>query len=99
MYDDIEGETSQNKASMNGASKFSKSEGEEQLLGGVIYTKNLKLNQKLPEKIKEGRNNWILMEKDQEYEEGDIGETCEADFEQINEMLGLEMPRDFLAGL
>ena len=49
MFDDIEGESAQNKAmvgSMNGASKFSKSEGEAQQLGGTIFTKNLKMNKK-----------------------------------------------------
>lgn len=68
-------------------------------MGGVIYTKNLQHNQKMPKKIIEGRNNWILMERDTESEGRDTDDNCEADFEQINEMLGLEMPRDFLAGL
>ena len=96
----MEGENAQNKAmvgSLNGASKFSKGEGEEQLLGGIIYTKNLKLGQKIPEKIKEGRNNMILMEKNMEYETGDRGDTCDQNFELINEMSGLNMPRDYLA--
>ena len=102
MLDDIEGENMQNKAlvaSMNGASKFSKSEGEEQQLGGLIYTKNLKLNQKIPDKVREGRNNFLLMDKDKDYEDGDMGELCDADYELINEMTGIEMPRDALAAL
>ena len=85
--------------SMNGASKFSKTDGEEQQLGGIIYTKNLKLNQKIPEKIKEGRNNWLLMDKDQDYEDGDIGDTCDAVYEHINQMKSMEMPRDSLASM
>ena len=91
----------QNKAlvaSMNGASKFSKSEGEAQQLGGIIYTKNLKLHQKIPEKIKEGRNIFLLMDKDKDYEDGDMGELCDADFELSNEMASMDMPRDGLAG-
>ena len=72
MFDDIEGENMQNKAlvaSMKGASKFSKSEGEAQQLGGIFYTKNLKLHQKIPEKIKEGRNIFLLMDKDKDYKD------------------------------
>ena len=84
MFDDIEGEGTQNKAmvgSMNGASKSFICEGESQQLGGIIFTKNLKLNQKMPPKITEGRNNWLLTEKDKEYEDGDTCKTCDTDFE------------------
>ena len=54
VYDDVEGESGQNKlmvGSMNGASKFTKGEGEEQQLGGTAHTKNLKLGMKMPAKI------------------------------------------------
>ena len=67
MYDDVEGESGQNKlmvGSMNTASKFSKGKGEEQQLVGTVYTKNLKRGMKMPGKIIEGRNDWLLMEKD-----------------------------------
>ena len=62
-------------SSMNGASKFTKGEGEEEQLGGTIYTKNLKKGMKMPQKIVEGRNNWLLMEMDPTYEEEDMGAT------------------------
>ena len=102
MYDDVEGEGGQNKmmvGSMNAASKFTKGEGEEEQLGGTIYTKNLKMGMKMPQKIVEGRNNWLLMEKDPAYEDEDIGENCENNFEHCNEMATVCMPRDFLAKL
>lgn len=84
---------------MNAASKFTKSEGEEEQLGGTVYTKNLKEGMKMPQKIIEGRNNWLLMEKDPEYEEEDMGDNCESNFEHCNKMATVEMPRDFLAKL
>ena len=84
---------------MNGASKFSKAEGEEQQLGGIIYTKNLKMNQKIPEKIREGRNNWLLMEKDIDNEDGNTGDLMDAMYEHINEIYGNKVPRDYLAFL
>ena len=65
VYDDVENDGGQNKlmvGSMNGASKFTKGDGEEEQLGGTIYTKNLKIGMKMPAKIVEGRNNWLLME-------------------------------------
>ena len=102
VMDDIEGESGQSKnivASMNGASKFTKGEGEEEQLGGIIFTKNIKVGQKIPQKIIQGRCNWLLMEKDPDYEQEDIGDNCEADVEHVNEMAGMDMPRDFLAGL
>ena len=102
VYDDIEGEGGQNKmmvGSMNGASKFTKGDGEEEQLGGTVYTKNLKTGMKMPAKIVEGRNNWLLMEKDSNYEEEDMGENCEQNFDHCNEMANILMPRDFLAGL
>lgn len=46
VYDDVENEGGSNKmmvGSMNGASKFTKKDGEEEQLGGTIYTKNLRL--------------------------------------------------------
>ena len=86
-------------ASMNGASKFTKKDGEEEMLGGIIFTKNLKLGMKMPEKIREGRNNWLLMEKDPTYEDEEMGESCESNFEYCNEMSSNLMPRDFLAAL
>ena len=102
VYDDVEGDGGQNKmmvGSMNAASKFTKGEGEEEQLGGTVYTKNLRLGMKMPEKIIEGRNNWLLMEKDPEYEEEDMGENCASNFEHCNEMTNVNMPRDFLAKL
>ena len=102
VFDDDEGEKMQNKAmtgSMNGASKFSKTDGEEQILGGIIYTKNLKINEKIPPKISGGTNNWLLMDRDEEYEIADIAETCDSDYEHINQMKSIEMPRDCLASL
>ena len=39
------------------------------------------------------------MEKNMEYETGDRGDTCDQNFELINEMSGLNMPRDYLACL
>ena len=84
---------------MNAASKFTKGDGEEEQLGGTVFTKNLKLGMKMPKKIVEGRNNWLLMEKDLAYEEEDIGQNCESNFEHCNEMANVLMPRDFLAGL
>ena len=101
VYDDVEGDSGQNKlmvGSMNAASKFTKSDGEEEQLGGTIYTKNLKTGMKMPDKIIEGRNNWLLMERDPVYEEEDMGENCEANFEHCNEMSNVKMPRDLLAG-
>ena len=98
----MEGESGQHKlmvGSMNGASKFTKGEGEEQQLGGTIYTKNLKLGMKMPAKIVEGRNNWLLMERDPTYEEEDVGENCDQNFDHCNEMNNILMPRDFLASL
>ena len=86
-------------SSMNGASKFTKGEGEEEQLGGTIYTKNLKKGMKMPQKIVEGRNNWLLMEMDPTYEEEDMGDNCESNFEHCNEMMNVNMPRDFLARL
>ena len=86
-------------ASMNGASKFTKKDGEEEMLGGIIFTKNLKLGMKMPEKIREGRNNWLLMEKDPTYEDEEMGESWESNFEYCNEMSSNFMPRDFLAAL
>ena len=83
VYDDVEGESGQNRlmvGSMNGASKFTKGEGEEEQLGGTIYTKNLKNVIMMPEKIVEGRNNWLLMEKNPCYEEKDMGDNCERNF-------------------
>ena len=85
--------------SMNAASKFTKGEGEEEQLGGTIYTKNLKDGMEMPAKIIEGRNNWLLMEKDAMYEDEDMGENCESNFEHCNEMSNILMPRDFLAKL
>ena len=85
--------------SMNAASKFTKGEGEEEQLGGTIYTKNLKDGMKMPAKIIEGRNNCLLMEKDAMYEDEDMGENCESNFEHCNEMSNILMPRDFLAKL
>ena len=85
--------------SMNAASKFTKGEGEEEQLGGTVYTKNLKDGMKMPAKIIEGRNNWLLMEKDTAYEDEDIGENCESNFDHFNEMSNIMMPRDFLAKL
>lgn len=102
VYDDVEGESGQNKmmvGSMNAASKFTKGDGEEEQLGGTVYTKNLKTGMKMPAKIVEGRNNWLLMEKDMNYEEEDMGENCEQNFEHCNEMSNVLMPRDFLARL
>ena len=102
MYDDVEGETGQNRlmvGSMNGASKFTKGEGEEQQLGGTIFTKNLKVGMKMPAKIREGRNNWLLMEKDPAYEEEDMTVNCAENFDHCNEMNTNYMPRDFLAAL
>ena len=84
---------------MNAASKFTKGEGEEEQLGGTVYTKNLKDGMKMPAKIIEGRNNWLLMEKDTAYEDEDIGENCESNFDHCNEMSNIMMPRDFLAKL
>ena len=98
----MEGESGQNKmmvGSLNAASKYTKSEGEVEQLGGTIYTKNLKNGMKMPEKIIEERNNWLLMEKDDTYEEEDMGENCESNFEHCNEMSNCLMPRDFLAKL
>ena len=86
-------------ASMNAASKFTKSEGEEEQLGGTIYTKNLKKGMKMPQKIIEGRNNWLLMEKDPSYEDEDMGDNIEQNFEHCNQMANVHMPRDFLAKL
>lgn len=83
VYDDVEGESGQNRlmvGSMNGASKFTKGEGEEEQLGGTIYTKNLKNVIMMPEKIVEGKNNWLLMEKNPCYEEKDMGDNCERNF-------------------
>ena len=102
MYDDVENDSGHNKlmvGSMNAASKFTKGDGEEEQLGGTVYTKNLKIGMKMPAKIIEGRNNWLLMEKDDTYEEEDIGENCEQNFEHCNQMSGVMMPRDFLAKL
>ena len=53
----------------------------------------------MPDKIIEGRNNWLLMEKDDTYEEEDMGENCESNFNHCNEMSNCLMPRDFLAKL
>ena len=89
VVDDIENDGATNKrmvSSMNGASKFSKSQEEEQELGGIIYTKNLEMNQKIPEKIREWRNEWLLVEKDKEYEDSDTGDFIDAMYEHINEM-------------
>ena len=102
MYDDVEGDSGQNKmmvGSMNAASKFTKGDGEEEQLGGTVYTKNLKSGMKMPAKIIEGRNNWLLMEKDDTYENEDMGDNCEQNFEHCNEMSNILMPRDFLARL
>ena len=102
VFDDVEGDSGQNKmmvGSMNAASKFTKGEGEEEQLGGTVYTKNLKDGMKMPAKIIEGRNNWLLMEKDATYEEEDMGENCESNFEHCNEMSNILMPRGFLAKL
>ena len=102
VYDDVEGDSGQNKlmvGSMNGASKFTKGEGEEQQLGGTVYTKNLKSGMKMPAKIIEGRNNWLLMERDSAYEDEEMGENCERNFDHCNEMSSNNMPRDFLAKL
>ena len=102
VYDDVEGDSGQNKlmvGSMNGASKFTKGEGEEQQLGGTVYTKNLKSGMKMPAKIIEGRNNWLLMERDSAYEDEEMGENCERNFDHCNEMSSNNMPRDFLARL
>ena len=102
VYDDVEGESGQNKlmvGSMNGASKFTKGEGEEQQLGGTAHTKNLKLGMKMPAKIVEGRNNWLLMERDPSYDEEDMGENCVQNFDHCNEMNSIFLPRDFLASL
>ena len=102
VYDDVENESGHNKmmvGSMNAASKFTKGDGEEEQLGGTVYTKNLRAGMKMPSKIIEGRNNWLLMEKDDAYEEEDMGENCEQNFEHCNEMSGVMMPRDFLAKL
>ena len=85
--------------SMNGASKFTKKDGEEEQLGGTIYTKNLRLGMKMPEKIVEGRNNWLLMEKDPSYKDEDMGESCMNNFDHCNEMASINMPRDILAKL
>ena len=102
VYDDVENDSGHNKmmvGSMNAASKFTKGDGEEEQLGGTVYTKNLSVGMKMPAKIIEGRNNWLLMEKDDTYEEEDIGENCEQNFEHCNEMTSVMMPRDFLAKL
>ena len=102
VYDDVENEGGSNKmmvGSMNGASKFTKKDGEEEQLGGTIYTKNLRLGMKMPEKIVEGRNNWLLMEKDPSYEDEDMGESCMSNFDHCNEMASINMPRDILAKL
>ena len=102
MFDDVEGESGQHKmmvGSLNAASKFTKGEGEEEQLGGTIYTKNLKIGMKMPSKIVEGRNNWLLMERDRTYELEDMGSNCESNFEHSNEMCNVSMPRDFLASL
>ena len=102
VFDDVEGDAAQNKmmvCSSNAASKFTKGEGEEEQLGGTVYTKNLKLGMKMPEKIVEGRNNWLLMERDPAYEDEDMGENCASNFDHCNEMTNVNMPRDFLAKL
>ena len=102
MFDDVEGDSGQNKmmvGSMNAASKFTKGKGEEEQLGGTVYTKNLKDGMKMPAKIIEGRNNWLLMEKDSAYKDEDIGENCESNFDHCNEMSNIMMPQDFLAKL
>ena len=39
------------------------------------------------------------MEKDETYEEEDMGENCESNFDHCNEMSNCLMPRDFLAKL
>ena len=86
VYDDVENDSGHNKmmvGSMHAASKFTKGDGEEEQLGGTVYTKNLRVGMKMPAKIIEGRNNWLLMEKDDAYEEEDIGENCEQNFEQL----------------
>ena len=57
VFDDMEGEAIQHKmmvGSLNAASKFTKGEGEVELLGGTIFTKNLKVGMKMPQKIVEG---------------------------------------------
>ena len=87
MFDDHEGDAAHNKmlvGAMNAASKFTKTEGEEEQLGGVIFTKNLKLGMKMPTKIVEGRNNWILMERDPSYESEDMGVNIEKMFDHCN---------------
>ena len=102
MFDDHEGDAAHNKmlvGAMNAASKFTKTEGEEEQLGGVIFTKNLKLGMKMPTKIVEGRNNWILMKRDPSYESEDMGVNIEKMFDHCNRMCDVKMPRDFLAKL
>ena len=102
VFDDIEGDAAHNKimvGSMNAASKFTKTDGEEEQLGGTIFTKNLKKGMKMPQKIIEGRNNWLLMERDPDYEEEDMGDNIERNFEHCNQMSNVQMPRDFLAKL
>ena len=50
----MEGESGQNKmmvGSLNAASKYTKTEGEVEQLGGTIYTKNLKNGMKMPDKL------------------------------------------------
>ena len=86
-------------SSTYGASKDSKSVREERQLGGIIYTKNLKLSQKIPEKMRAGRMILLLMDMVEEFQDGDAAEICDAEFERVLEMTSLEMPRDFLASL
>ena len=64
----------------------------------VLVAKSWSFELQQPIQI-QGRCNWLLMEKDPNYEHENIGDNCETDVEHIHEMAGMDMPRDFLTGL
>ena len=61
--------------SMQAASKNAVTHGETKKYGGLIFTKNIDpTNQKMPDKVIQGRLTWLNVRKCLEYEQEEIGE-------------------------
>ena len=101
-FDDAEKENQQKNllvGSLQAGNKVTKSGGELEKLGGLVITKNFDTDQKVADKVIQGRANILVMDPDPDHEQLEAETLSNFHAEHVNALASVFKPLDFVARL